>query len=521
MSVRSLLAAGTIAGTALGVLHPATAATSQATQDAIKAQQAQIDYLKQQLESMSEKLQQMQVKQATEAKAVEAKPAAPRVTQSATNRFALESADGQYSIGLTGGFQGDVGYYPGFDAKNKSIGPQNLNSGFNDRRARIGVTGKAAGDFSYTFIYDAGNSSDATPKGIETAQISYLGLKNFQFDIGYSNQLFTLDQSTSSYDTLFMERATPSNIATNLNTGDNRASVGGRYYTDRLWVGAYVTGPAVGDAHAQGERIGAFERIAYQVLADPEYSLHVGAGIDELIKAPLNNGAAAATTTTIDNSDPTNPKLVTSTVPSPYSISLSDQPELRVDTTTFASTGTLGSLTNPVTGAQVYDLELAGNWRNFYAQGEYYHYNINRRNLDTTSFDGGYGEVAWTLTGESHKYNPASGSYGRIIPAHAFDPSQGYWGAWEVAGRVSYIDLTSNFTAGKSISSTSQPSAVNGGKQTSFTAGLNWYPNNYMRLELNYIHTDFDKANSGSSGTLGAPIGATIDALGLRTQVTW
>ena len=517
MSVRSLLAAGTIAGTALGVFHPAPAATSQATQDAIKAQQAQIDYLKQQLEAMSEKLQQLQVKQATETKAAVAVPA-PRVTQSATSKLAIESADGQYSVGLTGGLQGDVGYYPGFTAKNKSIGPQDLNSGFNARRARIGVTGKAAGDFAYTFIYDAGNSSDATPKGIEAAQVAYLGLKNFQFDIGYGSQPFTMDQATSSYDTLFMERSTPTNIALALNTGDNRSAVGGRYFTDRLWVGAYVTGPAEGDVHGQGERIGAFQRIAYQVLADPDYSLHAGFGVDELIKAPLNNGAAPSTTQSVNL---TTGAITTSTVPSPYSISLSDQPELRVDTTTFANTGTLGSLTNPVTGAQIYDLELAGNWHNFYAQGEYFHFDIERRGLDTASFDGGYGEIAWTLTGESHKYNPVNAAYNRIIPEHAFDPSQGYWGAWEVAGRVSYIDLTSYFTPGKSISSSSQPSAVNGGKQTSFTAGLNWYPNNYMRFELNYIHTDYDKANSSSSGILGAPVGATIDALGLRTQVTW
>ena len=467
---------------------------------------------------MSEKLQQLQVNQAAETKAVAAKPAAPRITQSATSKFAIESADGQYSVGLTGALQGDVGYYPGFDAKNKSIGPQNLNSGFNARRARIGVTGKAAGDFTYTFIYDAGNSSDATPKGIENASVNYVGIKGVSIDFGYANQLFTLDQSTSSYDTLFMERATPSNIATNLNTGDNRSGIGARYFNDRLWVGAYVTGPAVGDAHAQGERIGAFERVAYQVLSDPDYSLHVGFGIDELIKAPLNNGAAPSTTQTVDL---TTGKITTSNVPSPYSISLSDQPELRVDTTTFASTGTLGSLTNPVTGAQIYDLELAGNWHNFFAQGEYFHYDINRRGLDTVSFDGGYGEVAWTITGESHKYLPGSAAYTRIIPAHAFDPSQGFWGAWEVAGRVSYIDLTSNFTPGTAISSTSQPSAVNGGKQTSFTAGLNWYPNNYMRFELDYIHTDYDKANSSSSGILGSPVGATIDALGFRTQVTW
>jgi phosphate-selective porin OprO/OprP len=517
MNVRSLVMASSILGAAWVAALPAKA---ESNADQIRAQQAQIDYLKKQLQVLQDNVSALQAKQqqVVAAQAAPApKPASPRITQNpTTSKFAIESADGQYSVGVTGALQGDVGYYPGFDAKNKSIGPQNLNSGFNARRARIGVTGKAAGDFTYTFIYDAGNSSDATSKGIENASVNYVGIKGVSIDFGYANQLFTLDQSTSSYDTLFMERATPSNIATGLNTGDNRSSVGARYYNDRLWVGAYVTGPAVGDVHGQAERIGAFQRVAYQVLADPDYTLHVGVGVDELIKAPLNNGAAAATTS---SADPLTGKITTSTVPSPYSISLSDQPELRVDTTTFANTGTLGSLANPVTGAQVYDVELAGNYRNFYAQGEYFHYQIDRRGLDTATFDGGYGEVAWTLTGESHKYLPASASYTRIIPTHAFDLSQGYWGAWEVAGRVSYIDLTSNFTSGKALSD--QPSAVNGGKQTSFTAGLNWYPNNYMRVELNYIHTDYDKDNSGSSGILGSPVGASIDALGLRTQVVW
>ncbi|HTJ65877.1 MAG TPA: porin [Alphaproteobacteria bacterium] len=515
MHVRSLLLAGSVAGLAFGTFHStagAAIASAQTTQQAITAQQAQIDYLKHQLEIMSEQLQQMQVKAAAPAKA-DVKPA-PKVTQSASNKFAIESADGQYSIGLTGGFQGDVGYYPGFDAQSKT-GPQNLHAGFNARRARIGVTGKAAGDFAYTFIYDAGNSSDATPKGINTAQVSYLGIKNLAIDFGYSNVNFTLDQATSSYDTIFMERATPSNIATAFNGGDNRSNIGARYFNDRLWVGAYVTGPAPGEVHGQPERIGAFQRVAYQVLADPNYSLHVGFAVDELFKAPLNNGNAAATSLTYDPVK----GIVTTTVPSAYSISLSDQPELRVDPATFVNSGSLGSLTNPLSGAQVYDLELAGNYGPLFAQGEYFHYSVDREGLPTASFDGGYGLIAYTLTGESHKYVPGTASYARIVPAHAFSPAEGFWGAWEVAGRVSYIDMTSNFHSGQTTSSSS--AALNGGKQTSYTVGLNWYPNSYMRFELNYIHTDFDKVNSGTSGTLGAPIGAAIDALGFRTQVNW
>jgi hypothetical protein len=41
-----------------------------------------------------------------------------------------------------------------------------------------------------------------------------------------------------------------------------------------------------------------------------------------------------------------------------------------------------------------------------------------------------------------------------------------------------------------------------------------------MRFMLNYVHADYDKVNSGS-GVLGSQIGATMDAIALRTQVAW
>ena len=154
MHIRTILLAGAVAGPALAAVYtPAIAATS-ATQQAIQAQQAQIDYLKQQLQAMSDKLSQLQV-QAAEPKVVQAPPG-PKVVQSGSNKFSLESADGQYSIGLTGRIHLDVGDYVNYNPKSSLTSPQNLNSGFNARRARIGVTGKAAGDFTYGFIYDGG-----------------------------------------------------------------------------------------------------------------------------------------------------------------------------------------------------------------------------------------------------------------------------------------------------------------------------------------------------------------------------
>jgi phosphate-selective porin OprO/OprP len=422
----------------------------------------------------------------------------PRVVQNSSHRLALQSGDGQYSIGLTGDVQFDTGDYLSFRPDSKAVGPQALSNGVNARRARIGIAGTAPGGWGFGLVWDAGNSSDQTAKGIETAQIVYGGLHGAAFEIGYSNTFFTLDQATSSNDTLFLERATPSNIATNFNTGDARANAGVRFFGDRYWIGGYLTGPASGDSHTlTAERFGAFERAAFQVLKGRDYTVHLGFGVDQLLQAPnTGNGTADVVT-------------------------LSDQPELRIDPTTLVSTGTLGTLASPVTGGHVYDLETAATFKNLFWQGELYKYDVSRRGLADADFGGAYGQVSWTLTGESHPYNPQAGAYYRITPRHPFSLTQGGIGAVELAARVSYIDLNSDFRTGSALSV--QPAAVDGGRQVGYTLGLNWYPNDIFRMLLDYNHIEFDKANATAVKTapLGAPVGAQFDALSLRAQVAF
>jgi phosphate-selective porin OprO/OprP len=360
------------------------------------------------------------------------------------------------------------------------------------------VAGTAFGSWGYALVYDAGNSSDQTPKGIETAQVVYAGLPGVAFEIGYSNTFFTLDQATSSNDTLFLERASPSNIATSFNTGDARANAGLRFFGDRYWAGAYLTGPASGDSHTlTQERFGAFERVAVQALSGHDYSVHLGVGFDQLLQASnAGNGT-------------------------PSTVTLSDQPELRIDPTTFLNTGALGTAANPATRGYVLDLESAATYKSLFWQGEYYHYAIERRGLPDASFDGGYGQVSWTLTGETHRYNPQAASYFRIVPAQPFSLRSGGWGAWELAARYSYVDLNSNFPPGVALAA--DPAAVDGGRQRAYALGLNWYPNDLLRLMLDYNHVDFDKANGVVTRglALGAPIGAKIDAVALRVQVAY
>ena len=425
-------------------------------------------------------------------------PVNPKVVVSGANKFSLESADGKYSIALTGRLHLDSGGYLNFRPESPVLGPRRLASGFNARRARIGVSGKIFGDWSYQFLYDAGNSQDTSARGIQAAQISYNGFKDVIVDLpGYSEPYFTLETATSSNDIIFMERATASNIAANFNAGDFRANTGVRFIDDRYWLGFYFTGPTYGDSHTNThERFGAFQRGSVQVVSGPNYSVHLGIGIDELLSAPDTGPGTARQFT------------------------LNDQPELRIDPTPLLSTGALGSVANPATGGMVYNVEAAAGFDNWYFQGEYNRYQVNRQGLATAKFSGMYGMVSYVLTGEHRSYNRATGAYGSISPSEPFSLGKGI-GAWELVARASYTDLTDNYTYGTALAA--QANAVNGGIQTNYTVGMNWYVNSYMRMMFNYIHSDVKKINGTAApgAPVGAPIGAQFDALATRLQLAF
>ena len=88
------------------------------------------------------------------------------------------------------------------------------------------------------------------------------------------------------------------------------------------------------------------------------------------------------------------------------------------------------------------------------------------------------------LTGETHTYNPATAAYDGIKPANPFSLQGGGWGAWEIAGRVSTIDLNDQLATATGIA---------GGRQTVYTAALNWYVNGNIRFMLDYLHGDISR----------------------------
>src|SRR3569832_1498316 len=240
---------------------------------------------------------------------------------------------------------------------------------------------------------------------------------------------WTLDESTSSNDIPFMERASVGVIAQNIAAGDFRSAFGSRWWNDQFWVGGYVTGPTTGAIHSASsvtppgtsEQYGAVARVAGQGVSGPGYSVHLGADAEWLIQPPRNLVTQAQTLT------------------------LSDRPELRIDPTSLISTGAIAN----VSGAQVYGVEAAATYGSFIAQGEYYWFNVDRTantglppfGAPSLRFDGGYAQVGYVLTGESRAYNAANAAYGGVKPANPFSLAGGGWGAWEIAGRESTLFL--------------------------------------------------------------------------------
>ena len=501
----------------------------------------QIDKLQNQIQTLQRELQAMKKKvdaapekaYAAPAPVLKAPPGPPpsAVAQmSAGNRPSICTPDLQNCIAFTSRLHLDYGGYS-YSPNTSSTNPQHLDSGINARRARIGVLGTFAGDWQYALIYDFGGSADGFAgsvgsnngttttllpgggtSGIQTALVGYAGIRplggQLVIEAGYQDVPWTLDEATSSNDIMFIERASSVNIATNIAAGDFRSSAGFRWFDKNLWVSAYATGPVSGSIHTgnvQTEQFGAVARVAWQIYQDKDYSFHIGGNYENLFK-PVTARTNLAGVAVAPNAF--------------QSLTLSDRPELRIDPTVIVTT------TIPlVSNAQVLGVEGAAQLGPLFVQGEYFHYDINRKNgtgLPDLHFDGGYAEAGWVITGEKRPYNQAAGAYGGIVPANPFS-SKGGWGAIELAGRWSVVDLNDKLGVNNlpipGLGSTQF--GANGGRQTIYTAGLNWYATRNVMFKLNYLHGDINKLSSTVATPAPTNAGAKFDAVALRTQVAF
>jgi phosphate-selective porin OprO/OprP len=384
-------------------------------------------------------------------------------------------------------------------------------SGFNFRRAQIGVQGTLGGDFGYKFNYDFGGAGGqesgaesiitsttpptvaVNPSGarVQSAYITYKGILDpFTFKIGAFPTPANLADATAADDLLLNERASPAQLSRGLDADDGRDGAGFQGNGD-IWYGsAYLTTDTFGKGQLEGQE--AFVgRIAVAPIQDKDtnFNVHIGGNVGDVF-----------------HPEGVNPNSCTTTAPACYLVSFSDRPELREWNVSWISSGSINAKSAYSAG-----VEAAVSYGPLLLEGENFWYGVNRRDPSAgqtdPTFSGWYVEGSWVLTGEPRTYSMTNAAFLRPVPASDFDPANDSWGAWEFAARYSDTDLDYD------VNSIVTADQVRGGAQKIWSAGFNFYPNYNLKFMLDWQNVDITRPWSGAFDT-------KYNAFSLRAQVS-
>lgn len=453
-----------------------TNAKIEALEQQLDALKSQLSDLKKQADTQKAETQQQYAEVKNQYKEVEKKSKSAIKTTLKNGAPEFVSDDGRFSAKLSANLQADYAYYNQKSGAPATNGPD-LNSGAIIRRAQIGLSGKVYGDWKYNFLYDfAGSGSLLYAYG------EYDGIKDTEVRFGALLPSYGIEDQTGSTQLMFLERNTPTNITRGIAGSEGRMGIQALYHDDRFLGGlAWTMGKYTSSSTEYDQQQALVARAAYLFVDDDAVDAHLMGNVAVQQVFKVADSAADGTST----------------------VTLKDVAELKVDSTSLINTSAMAA--KHVTA---WTVGGAGNYQNFYLQGEYNGISVDRSDVSNNDhFNAWYLQGSWILTGESKTYSKTKGSFSTPKPTHAFDPANGGWGAWELAARYSDTDLDSHI---------GDESAVYGGQQKIYTVGLNWYPNNTVRFDADYMHVNIDRTNASL-----ADLGQDYDVLAVRAQVSF
>ncbi len=332
------------------------------------------------------------------------------------------------------------------------------------RRMRLSTSGTMYGNMAYKLEFDfSGCEVGITDAYLQFTDLIPLGT----LTVGRMTEPFALCDAGSTKYLTFVERPLPGGFKPGYNTGVRLSDYA---LNQRMtWAAGLFWCDDCGDV-ADGHAVEEGPAVTGRVTFLPYYA-------DK--GARLAHVGASASHREPDNGE----------------VEYEFRPETHVGPK-LVSTGTLADLDSVLlTG-----LEAAAVLGPFYLQGEIIRSEVDPDDGSSLSLSGYYLQTSYFLTGEHKNYDTKKGNWGRVKPANNYD-GEGGWGAWEVAARLSSVDLDDG--------------DVNGGQLTDITLGLNWYLNPNMRLMWNYVHGSADYDNGGSCED------GDIDALIMRFAADW
>jgi phosphate-selective porin OprO/OprP len=499
--IRALLAGSALVMSSAGLAQEAEPQpdASDATADAaiagaseLDSAQAKIELLQAQVEALQESIAQIQAAQA-------------KITPSWKGTPQLEDKEAGWSFKVRGRLQYDVGFV---NNPNDAIVTRNLGFNHRARRIRLGAEGTLPGGFGYKAEMDFANGSVGFGDVILTYAPSG---KPFNIAIGNQETNNGLEQQSSSRWSSFVERAAFDDAFINT----RRLGINLGYVSqagDLRLNGGLFAAHSIDSSLDNDGWIGA-TRLVYSPVKGGN-QLHFGLNYQHR-EFQSNNGATAASSA----GQPSTNQLARYRA-RPFT-QLTDQ--------RFVDTGNFAAKSDDIIG-----LEAAGIFKSlhFAAEGQYLKANgydagdtvtfsaasddpVDQLDLFASpqyvsdgnpSFWGGYFEAGYFLTGETRGYK--AGTWDRTKVLKPF--SQGGWGAFQVIGRVDYLDLnskklqrgcTNNFLTGACTQPSLASRLAKGGEQLGFLAGLTWIPEDYVRVLINYSHASIT----------GGPQAATVE----------
>jgi phosphate-selective porin OprO/OprP len=353
----------------------------------------------------------------------------------------FSSADGRFKFQLGGRLMVDTAAF--WD-------DPELNNGTEVRRARIFIAGEVFNDWKFKLQTDfAGNEVT-----LKDAWLSYVGFDVADIKVGNFKEPFSLEEMTSSKYITFMERALPNAFVPSRHLG-----LGVGHYGDTLTAAAGIFGGTVNADNDNGDEGSSLAaRVTYSPINEKGRLAHFG------VYGEYAN-------------------------PTDDEVRYRERPECHIANVRLVDTGTLEN----VKKTSKWGLEAATTVGPFSAQGEYIGVSVERSQESDPKFYGWYMQASWFLTGESRPYK--KGVYSRVKPLSVV--GEGGYGAWELAARLSKIDLSS--------------SGVDGGYEKDFTFGVNWYANPTIRFMANYVNVLDQKKEGVSTKPYLVELRAQID----------
>ncbi len=387
------------------------------------------------------------------------------------------------NVTVNGVFQADAGWIHQDSASELRYGQ--IQDGADFRRARLSAKGSVTEQTNYFFQMDFGffGRPTFTDVWLEQTHVPVFG----NIRIGQWKQPFSLETVSSFRYTTFMERS----VLFQPFTPFRHIGIGFYDHSDDLsttWAASVFRSgqDQFGATLSSDGGYGTAERLTYVPAWQCDGKRYVHLGVGHFFNAPPSDTINFRTIPEF---------FVGANGPGAVGTSGQAVPGGSNGTPFFAATGNLSVPYYNVLGTEF--LWVDGP---ISLQSEAMVSFVDQTAAPRAALPGAYVQAGYFLTGEHRPFDRKTGTIDRVVPRSnlAFDGkscSHGI-GAWELAGRFSWLDLNDE--------------TIQGGTLTDYTAGLNWYWNPYTKIVFNYVH-------AMSSGTASAD--ARTDLFGVRAQL--